>query len=171
MKYIIALSAIALFSFSASAQTETAAKPAKAKTTKTAKAKTTKTAKAKTPAKAAVPTKDYEITFESKEHDFGTINEGASVTYTFTFTNTGRQPIVIQSATAGCGCTTPVFSPEPVMPGKTGSITVTFNSTGKGGVQKKGVEIKYLAGTDVITDTVYINCVVEKQASDSPMGH
>jgi len=52
-------------------------------------------------------------------HDFGTIKESAEgADYTFEFTNTGKEPLIIQAATPSCSCTAPSFSKEPVLPGK-----------------------------------------------------
>jgi len=64
-------------------------------------------------------------------HDFGTIPEGPAVTHEFKFKNVGKEPLIIQGATASCGCTTPSFSKDPVMPGKTGTITVQYNTQGR----------------------------------------
>lgn len=64
-------------------------------------------------------------------HDFGTIPEGPAVTYDFKFKNTGKEPLIIQGVTASCGCTTPSYSKDPVMPGKTGTISVQYNTQGR----------------------------------------
>lgn len=64
-------------------------------------------------------------------HDFGTIPEGPAVTYDFKFKNTGKEPLIIQGVSASCGCTTPTYSKDPVMPGKTGSISVQYNTQGR----------------------------------------
>jgi len=64
-------------------------------------------------------------------HDFGTIKEAdGPVTHIFKFKNEGEAPLVITRATASCGCTQPEFPKEPVAPGKTGEIKVTFNPSG-----------------------------------------
>ena len=54
-------------------------------------------------------------------HDFGTIAEGPEVTYYFEFTNTGKEPLIIQNVSASCGCTTPDWPKQPILPGKQGS--------------------------------------------------
>lgn len=64
-------------------------------------------------------------------HDFGTIKEAdGPVTHTFKFKNEGVLPLVITKVTASCGCTQPEYTKEPVAPGKTGEIKVTFNPSG-----------------------------------------
>ena len=68
------------------------------------------------------------ITFEKTEHDFGKINEGdGRVTTIFTFKNEGMSALVLSNVKASCGCTTPNWPKEPINPGETGQITVTYN--------------------------------------------
>ncbi|MFD2244664.1 DUF1573 domain-containing protein [Pontibacter ruber] len=81
------------------------------------------------------------ITFEEKEFNFGDITQGDVVEHTFKFTNTGNQPLVIERVDVTCGCTTPAWTKEPVMPGKTGFVTAKFNSAGKLGQQKKSITV------------------------------
>ncbi len=82
-----------------------------------------------------------EITFDNLEFDFGTINEGDVVDHTFTFTNTGNVPLIIQNATPSCGCTVPNWSKEPISPGESGKIEVAFDSKGKTDLQNRTVSI------------------------------
>lgn len=92
------------------------------------------------PAMAAGPA----VSFKTKSHDFGTIkaSEG-SVSYEYEFTNTGDKPLVIVSVTnGGCGCTKPEFTQEPVAPGKTGKVKVTFNPEGRKGEFKREIKVK-----------------------------
>lgn len=79
--------------------------------------------------------------FEEDFHDFGTINEGDVVKHTFTFTNTGDAPLIIQNAQGSCGCTVPTWPKEPIPVGGTGEIVAEFNSKGKPNVQNKTVTI------------------------------
>ncbi len=83
------------------------------------------------------PTLDFADTL----HDFGTIHEGEVVTYDFTYTNHGKTPLIITAAVGSCGCTVPNYSSEPVEPGKSKVMKVTFNSAGKPGHQEKSVVI------------------------------
>lgn len=83
------------------------------------------------------------ITFETMTHDFGNIREdGGPKQCEFVFTNTGNAPLVIISATASCGCTRPQFPKEPIKPGKTGKITVTFHPLGHPGEIYKDVKVR-----------------------------
>ena len=76
--------------------------------------------------------KQAEIKFDKLTHNFGTITDkDPAQKCTFTFTNVGNAPLVINQAVASCGCTVPQYSKKPIMPGEKGSITVTFNSRGQ----------------------------------------
>ncbi len=82
------------------------------------------------------------ITFQEQEYDFGTIKQGEVVNHTFKFTNTGKSPLIIESATASCGCTVPQPPTEPIAPGESSQIEVTFNSTGKMGQQYPTITVR-----------------------------
>lgn len=96
----------------------------------------------KTTAGKAVAAADApQIKFDQPIYDFGVIKEGEKVQNTFTFKNTGKSPLIITNATATCGCTQPEYPEAPVKPGETGTIRVTFDSTGKNGMQDKQITI------------------------------
>lgn len=99
------------------------------------------------------------MTFKEKEFDFGTIKQGAIVTHTFTFENTGRKPIIIDNASSSCGCTVPTYPRDPVAPGEEGKIDVQFNSAGKHGQVSKIVAIR--ANTVPNINEVIIKATVE----------
>ncbi|WP_214070168.1 DUF1573 domain-containing protein [Mucilaginibacter sp. dw_454] len=82
-----------------------------------------------------------DVRYESPTYDFGKIKQGDKVSHSFKFTNMGKSPLIITTAVASCGCTTPTWPKSPVMPGDTGSIAVTFNSTGKSGLQDKLITV------------------------------
>lgn len=81
------------------------------------------------------------MTFESTEHDFGEIMEGEKVSYSFKFKNTGKADLIISNYSVTCGCTVPDYPRTPIKPGDEGLVTVSFNSTGKHGVQHKTVTL------------------------------
>lgn len=73
-----------------------------------------------------------EIKFDKIVHNFGTFSEKEPVQKcTFTFTNTGNAPLVINQAIASCGCTVPSYTKKPVAPGEKGTLTVTYNGKGR----------------------------------------
>ncbi|MEY4274872.1 MAG: hypothetical protein RL638_1820, partial [Bacteroidota bacterium] len=67
--------------------------------------------------------------------------EGTQATYSFEFTNTGKAPVVISNVQPSCGCTTPEWTREPIMPGKTGKVTASYNSTGRPGNFNKSITV------------------------------
>lgn len=76
--------------------------------------------------------KQAEIKFDKKTHNFGTFSEKNAVQKcTFTFTNVGDAPLVVNQANASCGCTQPQFTKTPVAPGEKGTIEVTYDGRGK----------------------------------------
>lgn len=81
----------------------------------------------------------FEFVEEVKE--FGTITQGESVSLTFRFKNVGESDLIISSAQGSCGCTVPEWPKEPIKPGAEGKIEVTFNSTGKQGMQNKTITL------------------------------
>lgn len=73
-----------------------------------------------------------DIKFDKMSHNFGTFSEDSpKVTCTFKFTNTGDKLLVIHQAIASCGCTVPQYPKEPIKPGESGEIVVTYDGTGK----------------------------------------
>ena len=73
-----------------------------------------------------------EATFAKSTYDFGTFSEEkGKVTHVFEFTNTGKEPVILQDVKTSCGCTTPNWTKTPVAPGKKGQVAVTYNSTGR----------------------------------------
>ncbi len=69
-----------------------------------------------------------EIKFEKLTHNFGSFPKSSpKVTCVFKFTNVGDQPLVINQAVASCGCTVPEYTKDPIKPGGSGEIKVTYN--------------------------------------------
>ena len=88
--------------------------------------------------------KKAEIRFDKTTHNFGKFSEkNARQTCTFTFTNVGDEPLVINQAVASCGCTVPQYTKEPIKPGQKGELKVTYNGEGKfPGHCKKSITIR-----------------------------
>ncbi len=77
------------------------------------------------------------LKFEKSTHNFGKVKHNQPVTVEFAFTNTSGKSVIIEDATAECGCTKPEFPPRPIAPGKTGTIKVTYDSKTMGVFNKK----------------------------------
>jgi len=87
-------------------------------------------------------TMDANISFDQEQHNFGKIEEAdGSVTYSFEFTNTGSKPLIISQVRASCGCTSPSWSKEPVLPGKKGFVSATYNPKNRPGPFNKSITV------------------------------
>jgi hypothetical protein len=107
--------------------------------------------------------KPENLAFTTETHDFSTVAEGPAANYEFEFKNTGKEPIMIESVHASCGCTTPSYSKEPIAPGKTGTIKASYNTVGRPGPFTKSITVTSNAGTKVLT----IKGSVEKAPTSS----
>lgn len=81
------------------------------------------------------------ISLENAVYEFGTVKEGEKVEHTYSFTNTGKSPLILSNVSASCGCTTPEYSKHPINPGEKGSVTVVFDSQNQVGMQQKIITI------------------------------
>ena len=96
-------------------------------------------------AQAAVKKEDP-IKFKETSYNFGKIKQGTPVTHEFVFENVSDKPVIIESATASCGCTTPVKPEPPIAQGKSDKIVAGFNAAAAG-VFNKSIFIK-VAGAE-----------------------
>lgn len=81
------------------------------------------------------------INFENTTHDFEQIPEGIIATHEFKFKNDGDAPLIINKVQASCGCTTPYWTKEPILPGEEGVITASYNSKGRPGAFNRSITI------------------------------
>jgi hypothetical protein len=77
-----------------------------------------------------------EINFDKDVHDYGTIKQGANGVYEFKFKNSGKEPLIISMARGSCGCTVPEWPKEPIKPGETASIKVSYDTKRVGPINK-----------------------------------
>jgi len=77
-----------------------------------------------------------EIEFEKEVHDFGNMKQYGDASTEFKFKNTGNQPLIISNARGSCGCTVPSWPKEPILPGKSASIKVKYDSKRIGAINK-----------------------------------
>jgi len=101
------------------------------------------------------------IQFEKTEHEFGKIKQDAPVTHRYNFKNTGKNPLVIQSAKGSCGCTTPNWSKDPIPPGGSGFVEAQFNPKGRPGMNHKTVTVT--CNTETKTHTLTFKAEVEEE--------
>ena len=105
-----------------------------------------------------------EITFDSIQHNFGTIAIGEKVVHKYNFKNTGEAPLLIADVKPSCGCTTLKDWPkDPIMPGESGTIGVEFNSEGYPGAITKTIMVH----TNGVPKDVYLKLVGMVEGVDS----
>ena len=80
--------------------------------------------------------------FKETRHNFGTVKLNNSASTNFSFTNTTNKPLIIETATASCGCTTPEYPKKPILPGKSAMIKATYNAATTGHFDKS-VTVKF----------------------------
>jgi hypothetical protein len=113
-------------------------------------------------ANAAADTGTAKIVFREYEHQFGKVAEGEKISYVFRFDNQGTSNLVIASATTTCGCTVPEYDTKPIAPGKSGSVEVVFNTSGRSGMQTKAVTVKSNAKPPVVLLKITAEVEAEK---------
>lgn len=104
--------------------------------------------------------------FPIDKFDFGVVNEGDKARHTFEFFNTGKDTILLKSENvrASCGCTTPSFSTDAILPGQKGVITAEFNSQGRPGTFQKTITVYY---KEEIVKMLNIKGIVEPKSGIS----
>ena len=105
-----------------------------------------------------------EFSFNEETYDFGRVPKGTPVNHEFNFTNNGKEPIVISNVQASCGCTTPKWPKEPILPGKTSVINVQYNAANPGGFNKS---ITITSNAKSPTNVLYIKGTVEAQSEQT----
>ena len=77
-----------------------------------------------------------EFKFETETINYGKVAIGSEGKRTFEFTNVGEAPLIIKDIKSTCGCTVPKKPEEPIMPGETGQIEVSYDTKRPGGFSK-----------------------------------
>ena len=123
MKKFLLLSLLCILSTAIFAQVE-------AQSTKKTKVKKTEIVEEDTLPKVPI------IQFNSLVHDYGNIYKNDNGVCTFEFKNTGKADLVLTNVSSSCGCTVPEWPKEPIPPGKTSSIKVSYNTSRVGPINK-----------------------------------
>lgn len=93
--------------------------------------------------------------FEAESYDFGDVKEAGKVGHDFKFVNKGKAPVIISDVKASCGCTTPTWPKEPIMPGQTATIKAEFDTENRPGIFNKTITIT--ANTEPSNTVLTIN--------------
>lgn len=97
------------------------------------------------------------LKFEKSTHDFGLVNEeDGPITYSFMFVNQGSDPVRITGVKASCGCTTPAWTKEEIMPNDSGFVTAQYNPFNRPGNFKKSLRVSYLNADQAKQEVLYI---------------
>ncbi|WP_035561239.1 DUF1573 domain-containing protein [Hymenobacter sp. IS2118] len=107
--------------------------------------------------------------FTETEFDFGDIKADSKVRHTFTFTNTGKSPLLIQDAVVSCGCTTPSWTKAPVLPGAQGTMEVQFDSRGKQGIVSKQIAVRANTQPNITTILIKGNILTDGPTAASAL--
>lgn len=113
-----------------------------------------------------------QVEFDKSKHDFGTIAEvDGLATVSFKYTNKSSTPFIINSVVTSCGCTTPVYKKEPLMPGKTAVLEVSYDPTDRPGYFSKDITIysDSRKHSDVVTITGNVTPRPRTKAEEYPI--
>ncbi len=112
------------------------------------------------------------LRFESDTYDFGELPSKAKVDHYVKFTNTGKSPLIIKNAVGSCGCTVPVWPKQPIAPGVTDSMKITYDAGSQKGRQQKTVTLttNTVKGKETWTFTATLPNDVEQQTA-IPVGN
>lgn len=107
-----------------------------------------------------------EITFKETSHDFGNIPFKGNASYEFVFVNTGNEPLILSQPKSSCGCTVPEWPKQPILPGESNVIRVTYKNTDRATSFSKYVTIfsNALINKEI---KLHIKGVVEAQPTDA----
>lgn len=111
------------------------------------------------------------FTMSNTTYDFGDVQANSTTERVVEFTNTGDAPLVITAAKASCGCTVPEYDKEPIAPGATGSLKVSYKAPGTNGKQTKTVTLttNTAAGTERFKIAANVVGGAERQAPKPPV--
>ena len=102
--------------------------------------------------------------FTNETIDFGKIKQGVPQKGTFTVTNIGKEPLIIEQANPTCGCTISDYTKEPIAPGKSGVINATYNAAAMGHFERH-LTVKF-AGIEEIKSITFTGDVLAADEFD-----
>lgn len=100
------------------------------------------------------------VEFEKTDHDFGNVQQSdGNAVYDFVFLNTGDAPLILTNVKASCGCTTPVWTKDPVAPGQKGTIKVSYDAGNRPGGFNKSITVSSNAEVATVVLTIRGNVI------------
>jgi hypothetical protein len=100
------------------------------------------------------------ITIEKTTQHLGFVHQGDTLHFTYTFTNTGNQPLVINDTKVECSCTSAEKPTQAIDPGKKGIIKATFNTSPT--IDRQDRTITIISNASNSPTVVRFKCVVLK---------
>jgi hypothetical protein len=94
--------------------------------------------------------------------DLGNMRSGEEVVYDLGVRNADTAAMVILDVRAGCGCTSPEYDRQPILPGDTARVRLLYDSSGQSGVQMKSIQLITTLGEK--PHTVYLTADVQHGA-------
>ena len=92
--------------------------------------------------------KTAKLQFQSTVFDFGSISaDTEKVVHDYVFINPANEPVAILSVSTGCGCARPEYPVEPIAPGASGKITITYLVKGQAGEVNRDIKVRYRGAT------------------------
>jgi hypothetical protein len=82
------------------------------------------------------------IDFTLLTYDFGNITVNSDAVCEFTFTNTGKVPLILSNVRASCGCTVPEWPKDPILPGEKGVIKVKYTTVSRPNIINKSIIVQ-----------------------------
>ena len=97
--------------------------------------------------------------FTCIKHNFGFVHQGDVLVYDYEFVNTGDATLYLYDAKVACHCTD-VIEPDSVLPGKTGTIQLKFDSKSATGRQVRTIILSTNASNSPFT--LVFKCFVRR---------
>lgn len=111
------------------------------------------------------------ISFEQTEFQLGDFEEGELVEFTFHFTSSGSEELVVEHVKPSCACSTLEWTEDPVAPGESGEIRAAIDTKGKSGEQTKYFTVIYNGNPGVERLKVHFNILpVQDEEPDEVQG-
>ena len=85
---------------------------------------------------------EAEFSIDKPVHKFPKVEEGVLLEHFYTVTNTGAAPLIISSYNVSCSCTKVFLPKEPILPGASYQLKVTFDTKGKYYLQDRSIFLK-----------------------------
>ena len=103
--------------------------------------------------------KTAKLQFQSTVFDFGSISaDTEKVVHDYVFINPADEPVAILSVSTGCGCARPEYPVEPIAPGASGKITITYLVKGQAGEVNRDIKVRYRGATASSSERTTLRC-------------